>query len=209
VIVHGPPWLYFELLKLLNFCLNADLDVNFHFDADPDTASIVKITRNHADPQCCIKLPHLRLGCPRNKQKISVCFGVSNIYRNNRNKQNCFITNRNKPKQTETYWNNPKFSEKYPNILSFKLFGSVFCLFRFNQNIETLCFSIKAKQPKQTVSKQTEKNPKKKQKPKKPKKKNRENRKNPKFSVKNSKISNCFGWSSVCSIETSKLSVSV
>ena len=27
---------------------------------------------------------------------VSVCFGVSNLYRNNRNKQNCFKTNRNK-----------------------------------------------------------------------------------------------------------------
>ncbi len=69
------------------------------------------------------------------KIKNSVCFGVSNLYRNNRNKQNCFVTNRN----------NPKFSEKYPNILSFKLFGWVFCLFRFNRNIETLCFGIEAK----------------------------------------------------------------
>jgi len=71
--------------------------------------------------------------------------------------QNCFVTNRN----------NPKFSEKYPNILSFKLFGWVFCLFRFNRNIKTLCFSIKAKQLKQTVSKQTEKNKKKTKKPEK------------------------------------------
>jgi hypothetical protein len=82
------------------------------------------------------------------KQKISTCFCVSNLYRNIRNKQNCFVTNRN----------NPKFSEKYPNILSFKLFWWVFCLFRFNRNIETLCFGIETKQPKQTVSKQTEKN---------------------------------------------------
>ncbi len=78
-------------------------------------------------------------------------------------------------------------------------------MFRFNRNIESLCFGIEAKQkqPKQTVSKKTEKN-------EKNKKKNRENLK---FSVKNGKIcslSNCFGWSSVCfgSIETSKLSVS-
>jgi hypothetical protein len=75
-------------------------------------------------------------------------------------------------------------------------------LFRFNRNIETLCFGKEAKKPKQTVSKQTENNEK--------YEKNEENRKNPKFSVKNCKIcslSNCFGWSSVCfgSIETSKL----
>ncbi len=29
------------------------------------------------------------------KKNFSVCFGVSNLYRNNRNKQNCFETNRN------------------------------------------------------------------------------------------------------------------
>jgi hypothetical protein len=57
-------------------------------------------------------------------------------------------------------------------------------------SIENLCFGIEAKQPKQTVSKQTEEI-----------EKDRKNRKNSKFSVKNSKIcslSNYFGWSSVC-----------
>jgi hypothetical protein len=66
-------------------------------------------------------------------------------------------TNRTVLKQTETNQNNPKFSEKYPNMLSFKLFGLVFCLFWLIRNIETLCFGIEAKQPKQTVLKQTEK----------------------------------------------------
>ncbi len=69
-----------------------------------------------------------------------VCFGVSNLYWNNQNKQNFFVTNRN----------NPKFSEKYPNMLSFKLFGLVLCLFQFNRNIKTLCFGIEVKQPKLT-----------------------------------------------------------
>jgi hypothetical protein len=32
-------------------------------------------------------------------------------------------------------------------MLSVKLLRLVFCLFQFNQNIETLCFSIEAKQP--------------------------------------------------------------
>ncbi len=37
-------------------------------------------------------------GLFRETQKnFSVCFGVSNLYRNNRNKQNCFETNRNNP----------------------------------------------------------------------------------------------------------------
>jgi hypothetical protein len=42
-------------------------------------------------------------------------------------------------------------------MLSIKMFWLVFCLFRFNRNIETLCFGIEVKQPKQTISKQTEK----------------------------------------------------
>jgi hypothetical protein len=45
-------------------------------------------------------------------------------------------------------------------MLSIKLFRLVFCLFWFNRNIETLCFSIEAKL-KQTVLKQTKINPKK------------------------------------------------
>jgi hypothetical protein len=61
---------------------------------------------------------------------------------------------RNKRKQTDKNRNNPEFSKKYTNILSFKLFGWFFCLFWFNRNIETLCFGVEAKQPKQTVSKQ-------------------------------------------------------
>jgi hypothetical protein len=69
-------------------------------------------------------------------------------------------TNRSVSYQTETNRNNPKFSKKYPYILSFNLFGWVFCL-RFNRNIETFFFGKEAKQPKQTVSKQTEKNKKK------------------------------------------------
>jgi hypothetical protein len=42
------------------------------------------------------------------KKNFSVCFGVSNLYRNNRNKRNCFETNRN----------NPEFSKKYQNVFS-------------------------------------------------------------------------------------------
>jgi hypothetical protein len=135
-----------------------------------------------------------------------------NLYRNNRNKQNCFVTEINR--------NKPKISEKYPNILSFKLFGWVFCLFLFNRNIETLCFGIEAKQPKLTVLKQTEKTEKTgkklktEEKNEKNERKNKQNRENTKFPVKNSKIcflSNWFSWFSVCfgSIETSKLFVSV
>jgi hypothetical protein len=45
-------------------------------------------------------------------------------------------------------------------MLSFKLFRLVFRLSWFNRNIETLCFGLEAKQPKQTVRnkpKQTDK----------------------------------------------------
>ncbi len=82
-------------------------------------------------------------------------------------------------------------------MLSIKLFRLVICLFWFNRNIETRCFTIEAKQTRQTVSKQTV-----------------TNRNNPTFSEKNTKLcslSNCFGCSSVCfgSIETLKLSLSV
>jgi hypothetical protein len=61
-------------------------------------------------------------------------------------------------------------------MLSIKLFRLFFSLFR---NIEPLCFSKEAKQPKQTVSKQTKRN-----------------RNILKFSEKNTKIcslSKCFG----------------
>jgi hypothetical protein len=43
-------------------------------------------------------------------------------------------------------------------MLSITLFWLVFCLFRCNQKIETLCFGIEAIQPKQTVLKQTKTN---------------------------------------------------
>ncbi len=58
---------------------------------------------------------------------------------------------RNKPKQTETtltFWKN------------FQIFSLLNCLGGSSVcfgSIETLCFGIEAKQPKQTVSKQTEK----------------------------------------------------
>jgi hypothetical protein len=87
-------------------------------------------------------------------------------------------TNRSVLKQTETTLNFLKNTKK--NILSFKLFGLVFCLFWFNRKNETLCFGIEAKQPKQTVSKQTEKNEK--------------NGKTLNFLLKNSKICSLSNW---------------
>ncbi len=68
--------------------------------------------------------------------KNSHCFGVLNLYRNNRIKQNCFETN-------ETNWNNPKFSENI-KMLSIKLFRLVFCLFRFNGNTKNSLFRYRS-----------------------------------------------------------------
>jgi hypothetical protein len=50
-------------------------------------------------------------------------------------------------------------------MLSIKLFRLVFCLFWFYRNIETLCFGIEAKQPKQNILKQTKENRKNPEKP--------------------------------------------
>jgi hypothetical protein len=36
VIVHGPPWLNFEPLYLLNLAFNGDMNPTFHSNADPD-----------------------------------------------------------------------------------------------------------------------------------------------------------------------------
>jgi hypothetical protein len=79
----------------------------------------------------------------------------------------------NKPKQTETTLNFLKNSQIY-SLLNY-LGGSSVCF----GSIETLCFGIEAKQPKQTVSKKNEKNEKNKKNEKK-----RKNRKNHTFSVK-------------------------
>jgi hypothetical protein len=101
---------------------------------------------------------------------FSVCFGVSVRYRNNRNKpeqtekiskkQN-YITVSSKQLilfsvRTKTNRNSTCFgcfsflffSRNQTNFFSV-CFG-VFCLFRLFRNTETLCFDIKAKQPKQT-----------------------------------------------------------
>jgi hypothetical protein len=93
----------------------------------------------------------LWVGCPRNKNfgwnRNKICFGCVSV---------CFVKTKTKklglfwyfeplskqPKQRGLFRNKPK--------LSFKLFGLVLCWFRFTQNIETLCFSIEAKQPNQT-----------------------------------------------------------
>ncbi len=108
------------------------------------------------------------LGCvsvcfvePKTK-KNSVCFGVSKLYRNNWNKQNCFETTLNYLKiptfalyqtvlvgllfvsvqskhinvlkQTKTTLN---FWKKYQNMLSIKLFRLLFCLFPFSRTQTT------------------------------------------------------------------------
>ncbi len=151
---------------------------------------------------------YMSIGCPRNKQtkisvqtetnrkisvsvvfpfvswnpkKISVCFGLFRFVSEFRTYIKTTETNRTVSSQTETNRNNPKFSEKSKNMLSIKLFWLVFCLCRFIRNIETLCFGIEAKQPKQTVLKQT--------------KTSRKKRNNPKFfsSIETPKLSVCRG----------------
>jgi hypothetical protein len=132
----------------------------------------------------------------------------------------CFEPISKQPKQTDLFRNKPKQTETTLNFWkNFQIYSLLNCLGGSSVcfgSIETLCFGIEAKQPKQTVSKQTKKPEKRKNRknPRKKPKKIEKNRKNSTFSVKNNKIcslSNCFGWSPVCfgSIETSKLSVSV
>jgi hypothetical protein len=65
------------------------------------------------------------------KKKISVCFGVSDQYQNNRNKQNFWYG------EFGLYFN--KFAVVWFGFLFVWLF----------QNTETPCFDINAKQPKQ------------------------------------------------------------
>ena len=60
-------------------------------------------------------------------------------------KLTCFLT-------TNLPFQNLTSVKKLQNMLPIKLFRLVFCLFRFNRNIETLWFGIEAKQPKQTFS---------------------------------------------------------
>ncbi len=63
-------------------------------------------------------------------------------YRSETTKTNYFKTNQNKPKQTGKTLNFLKKISKYAPV---KLFRLVFCLFRFNRNMETLCFGVEAK----------------------------------------------------------------
>ncbi len=89
-----------------------------------------------------------------------VCFGL--FCETKKKNFGCFEPISKQPKQTDLFRNkpkrtDPKFSEKFPNILSFKLFGWVFCLFRFNGNslfrhrretTETNCFKTKKNEKK-------------------------------------------------------------
>jgi hypothetical protein len=70
---------------------------------------------------------------------VLVCFSVSNLP-----KQTELF--RKKPKQTETALN----FQKNTQICSLSNCLGWFAVCWFNQNIETLCFGIEAKQPKQT-----------------------------------------------------------
>jgi hypothetical protein len=100
-------------------------------------------------------------GPNRNKPKqdlFRVCFG---LFRETKKKNfglfRCFEPISKQPKQTDLFRNKPKQTETTLN------FGKIFelnCLGGSSVcfgSIETLCFGIEANQPKQTVSKQTEK----------------------------------------------------
>ncbi len=91
---------------------------------------------------------------------LSNCFGWSFLFvRFNQNIETlCFGIEAKQPKQTIS--KQPKtnrkqtekalnFLKKYQNMLHIKLFRLVFFLFRFNRNIDNLCFGTEAKQPKQ------------------------------------------------------------
>jgi hypothetical protein len=118
VVVH----FYFFLPYIPIYCTQGVLETN--------KKTFVSGNRNKSKPPRSVSVSFVN-----QKQKflfVSAFFGVSNLYRNNRNKQNCFEKKRN----------NPKFSEKYQNMLSFKLFPLVFCMFWFNRNISKLSVSV-------------------------------------------------------------------
>ena len=74
----------------------------------------------------------------------------------------CFEPISKQPKQTDLFRNKPKQTETTLNFWkNFQIYSLLNCLGGSSVcfgSIETLCFGIEAKQPKQTVSKQTEKN---------------------------------------------------
>ncbi len=116
-------------------------------------------------------------------------FRCFNLYRNNQNKQNCFVTN--------------KTTLNFRKISKYALFQTVWVGLPFVSVQSKHRNSLFWYRSETTKINCFETNRKKQKKPEKPK-----------FSFKNSKIcslSKCFGWSSVCfdSIETLKLSVSV
>ncbi len=135
------------------------------------------------------RLPWSGVGCPRNKQKIisvrtetnqnkirigfvSVCFMKPKT--KNFGLFRCFEPISKQPKQTELFHNKPKQTETTLNFLkNTQIYSLLNCLGGSSvcfDSIETLCFGIEVKQPKQTVSKQIEKTEKTKKKRKKTKK---------------------------------------
>ena len=79
----------------------------------------------------------------------------------------CFEPISKQPKQTDLFRNKPKQTETTLNFWkNFQIYSLLNCLGGSSVcfgSIETLCFGIEAKQPKQTVLKQTEKTKKTKQ----------------------------------------------
>jgi hypothetical protein len=91
-----------------------------------------------------------------------ICFG---LFREARKKNfvlfRCFELISKQPKQTDLFGNKPKKTKTTLNFLkNSQIYSLLNCLGGSSVcfgSIETLCFGIEAKQPKQTVSKQTEK----------------------------------------------------
>ncbi len=100
----------------------------------------------------------------------------------------CFEPISKQPKQTDLFRNKPKRTETALNFWkNFQIYSLLNCLGGSSVcfgSIETLCFGIEAKQPKQTVSKQTEKTEKNEKTEKKPKKSEKKTEKNRKKSEK-------------------------
>ncbi len=111
------------------------------------------------------KQTKINFGSNRNKPKqdlFRVCFG---LFRETKKKKfrffRCFEPISKQPKQTDLFRNKPKQTETTQNFLkNSQIYSLLNYLGVFSVcfgSIETLCFGIEAKQPKQNVSKQTEK----------------------------------------------------
>ncbi len=138
-----------------NFSTNENLKHLFCLTAVQDFIDFAKLLTTRVSS----KQTKINFGSNLNKPKqdlFRVCFG---LFRETKNKTFRFVsvfrtyietteTNRSVSHQTQTNLNNLKFYEKYPNILSFKLFGWVFCFETNRKNEKTKKSEKKRKNPK-------------------------------------------------------------